>query len=336
MATDTKKYLEYLDKEMTIMGILSAVAIAAPAGILNALLGEDKSGFKERIWGAGPFFIILGSVFCILAALCFYKQRSLLAWYYGQMCLLESLDDNTSIPEQLRKYMRDVDSWEEWLPYSWGFDALTAGFVEFVSATFFVLASANSRLSLAAMVIGRSFPILVLAFAILQHYVYKRYTFSDALWSDFWSKFLQKEKTKLPHENVYTRLKPSSISGVGVFAICNIPTGTYVFEPDDEELVSIRDSEVDALSPVVRQLYTDFCVRKGSQYQCPSTFNDLTPSWYLNHSESPNVAADPSLKFYAIRDIQAGEELVADYRTYSDNDPISGSSKDRIEAEHEL
>ena len=52
MATDAKTYLEYLDKEMTIMGILSAVAIAAPAGILNALLG-DKNAFKDQLWGAG-------------------------------------------------------------------------------------------------------------------------------------------------------------------------------------------------------------------------------------------------------------------------------------------
>jgi len=46
MAIDTKKYLEYLDKEMTIMGILSAIAIATPAGVLNALLGY-KSTFKD-------------------------------------------------------------------------------------------------------------------------------------------------------------------------------------------------------------------------------------------------------------------------------------------------
>ena len=35
---------------------------------------------------------------------------------------------------------------------------------------------------------------------------------------------------KLPHEGVYTRIKPSNIHGVGVFAISDIPKGTYVFE----------------------------------------------------------------------------------------------------------
>jgi hypothetical protein len=45
MPTKTKKYLEYLDKEMTIMGILSAVAIAAPAGIWLVC----KRDFRSRL-----------------------------------------------------------------------------------------------------------------------------------------------------------------------------------------------------------------------------------------------------------------------------------------------
>lgn len=125
----------------------------------------------------------------------------------------------------------------------------------------------------------------------------------------------------LPHEGVYTRLRPSPLAGVGVFAIKDIPKGTYIFEPDDEELLSVRKDIVDRLDSELRRLYEDFCVLNGDTYQCPSTFNKLTPSWYLNSSEQPNVAADDSLKFYAIRDIKAGEELTADYSTYSDNPP---------------
>lgn len=125
---------------------------------------------------------------------------------------------------------------------------------------------------------------------------------------------------KQPHDGVYTRLKPSPIHGVGVFAIRDIPKDTYVFEPDEDELVSVQADETKALPLDVRRLYEDFCVLKGNTYQCPSSFNKLTPAWYLNTSKSPNVAADSSLKFYAIRDIQAGEELTADYDTYSDNE----------------
>ena len=44
----------------------------------------------------------------------------------------------------------------------------------------------------------------------------------------------------------------------------------------------------------------------------------LTTSWYLNHSDEPNVAADEHYLFYALRDIKAEEELTVDYHTYSD------------------
>ncbi len=43
----------------------------------------------------------------------------------------------------------------------------------------------------------------------------------------------------LPHEGVYTRLKPSGIhsGGIGVFAITDIKKDTNLFEPDNEEMV---------------------------------------------------------------------------------------------------
>ena len=86
---DTKPYLEYLDKEMTIMGILSAVFLAAPAGILGAIASKDRQ-VTIAFWNAGKLFIVAGSVFCIAAAFYFYKERSSLAWHYGQTCLNEA------------------------------------------------------------------------------------------------------------------------------------------------------------------------------------------------------------------------------------------------------
>jgi hypothetical protein len=128
---------------------------------------------------------------------------------------------------------------------------------------------------------------------------------------------------RFPHDGVYARLKCSEISGVGVVAIRDIPKGTYIFEPDDEKLVSIKVTDLamekGKAGDAIRKLYEDFCVLRGEVYMCPINFNKLTPSWFLNHSETPNVAADLSLRFYAIDKIEAGEELTADYRTYSDN-----------------
>jgi hypothetical protein len=110
---------------------------------------------------------------------------------------------------------------------------------------------------------------------------------------------------------------------VGAFAIVDIPRGTYVFEPDDNPTFKIAADEIEALPQSVLRLYKDFCVLKDGEYECPTSFNQLTPSWYLNHSGAPNIAADSALKFYAIRDIKAGEELTADYGSYSENESDS-------------
>jgi hypothetical protein len=106
---DAKQYLEYLDKEMTIMGILSAVAVAAPAGILSAVLANHND-VKTALWNTGQIFILAGSVLCIIAAFCFYKERSLLAWFYGQICLTEALTNKKSISARLGEWLREADS----------------------------------------------------------------------------------------------------------------------------------------------------------------------------------------------------------------------------------
>jgi hypothetical protein len=40
---DVKSYLEYLDKEMTIMGILSTFCVAAAFLVIDRVCGADKS-----------------------------------------------------------------------------------------------------------------------------------------------------------------------------------------------------------------------------------------------------------------------------------------------------
>jgi SET domain-containing protein len=122
----------------------------------------------------------------------------------------------------------------------------------------------------------------------------------------------------LPHEGVYVRLKPSAVHGVGVFAIRDILKGTYVFRQDDQRIIWIAKQDIKQIPKAVRELYEDFCIIKGGRYGCPKSFDTLTPAWYLNHSENPNVAADSNTRFYALRNIRKGEELTVDYRAYSE------------------
>ncbi len=124
---------------------------------------------------------------------------------------------------------------------------------------------------------------------------------------------------KLPHDNVYTRLAPSKISGVGVFAIKDIPADTNLFGDDDMKMIALKKAELGELDPETAKLYEDFCVIRGDKYICPQNFNDITVGWFINHSSAnPNVRCDKNLVFHSNRDIKEGEELTVDYSTYSE------------------
>ena len=122
-----------------------------------------------------------------------------------------------------------------------------------------------------------------------------------------------------PHLNLYTRIKASS-KGVGLFAIRSIPKDTKLFVGDVSDTIRILVSEVDKIADAeVRQMYVDFCPVVGDYFVAPSDFNQMAMSWYLNHSEEPNVTVVPELQFVTSRFVPAGEELTANYTTYSDH-----------------
>ncbi len=124
---------------------------------------------------------------------------------------------------------------------------------------------------------------------------------------------------RLPHEGVYTRLGRSKLHGVGVFAIRRIPKGTNPFETDDSKSMWVKQDRIQNLPPQVRELYGDFGVLRDGRWCVPTNFNKLTPGWYLNCSkDNPNMACDDALEFYALRDIEEGEELTVDYGTFSE------------------
>jgi hypothetical protein len=124
----------------------------------------------------------------------------------------------------------------------------------------------------------------------------------------------------LPHQRAFVRLRPSKVhaGGVGVFAIRPIPQGTNVFSGEPEDIVWTPVTSIPKSRPL-RKLYDDFGVLRDGWYATPRTFNSLSPAWYLNDSRRPNVKCDENLDFFAIDDIRAGDELTADYRTYSDH-----------------
>ena len=122
-----------------------------------------------------------------------------------------------------------------------------------------------------------------------------------------------------PHKGVYVRLKPSRLhdAGIGVFAVRRIPKNTKVFAGENEEIFWRGEASLPRKGEL-RRLYDDFAIIKGKSYGCPTSFNRLTPAWYLNESKEPNVRCDENYDFYSLREIKADEELTVDYATFSD------------------
>lgn len=128
-------------------------------------------------------------------------------------------------------------------------------------------------------------------------------------------------KLRLPHSGVYTRIGCSKISGVGVFAIMRIPKGTNIFQYDNSETVDININEIANIDDGLKKLYDDFSIISNGNYTCPKNFNNLTVAWYLNDSDEShpaNVSCDDQYNFWAIRDIEKGEELLVDSSKYSE------------------
>ena len=81
--------------------------------------------------------------------------------------------------------------------------------------------------------------------------------------------------------------------------------------------------KVERVSRELRKLYRDFSIitNRGRLYRSPNNFNLMTISWYLNEprpGEQSNVRCGKNDLFYAVRDIEPGEELTVGYKTYNE------------------
>lgn len=127
----------------------------------------------------------------------------------------------------------------------------------------------------------------------------------------------QLEDESLPNSTITTEysfmLKPSEIDvgGVGVFAIHDIAKGTHLrlFPPDEEP--RLIDPEVNKHFFVRR-----FGVPTGNKVYCSRDFGRMSIGWYLNHSSNLNAYFKDDDEYYALRDIQSGEEITIDYERF--------------------
>jgi hypothetical protein len=111
-------------------------------------------------------------------------------------------------------------------------------------------------------------------------------------------------------------LKPSPVHGIGVFTTGLIASGAHLrlWQHDDWRFITFAEAQNDADVWAMRDIY---CVTDGTGYHCPLDFHRMSIGWYMNHSDRPNVWSSKELNFeyYAVRDLQPGEEIFCDYRT---------------------
>ena len=111
-------------------------------------------------------------------------------------------------------------------------------------------------------------------------------------------------------------LRPSLIAdGVGVFVTHGVKKGTLLsLFPDMGTRVMTYESYL-KLSCRSQKFLDVFGVSMENGFSYPSSFSQMSIGWYLNHSFEPNAHHDEQYNYYALRDIEGGEEVVINYQS---------------------
>lgn len=112
---------------------------------------------------------------------------------------------------------------------------------------------------------------------------------------------------------VRTRLGPSTIHGIGLFLAEFVPKGTVVWRFTPGLDIEIPEETLLTMGEPAREEIEKYAYRltKTGPYILLAD-----NARFLNHSNEPNLAASSVAMDVAIRDINAGEELTVDYRTF--------------------
>jgi hypothetical protein len=182
-------YLDYMDKEMNIMGILSTFCVAVVALVLDKVLGGKTSEptFLTDVWKYGRPCVMAASALMLAGAYFFYRQRSKLAFYYGQICLCLS----RSPPKNAQQFLTDADSWDTWWFYQTAFWLTGLAFLNYFAAICLACSDSISMsifrehyLFTILMPIGVVFPT-----ALFRRVVFHCYKYEDHPFQKFFSGF---------------------------------------------------------------------------------------------------------------------------------------------------
>ena len=178
--TQIAAYVGYLDKEMTIMGVLTGFCVVGGGLVLDRTLGASEAGVLGKLWMNESPSILLLAACLFVAGLLFYRQRSLLAFYYGQLLLTETR--LSYVGGRGLQLLEDADAWDTWCSYDAAF------WFVFAAAAYAVIAIVSGAtqppFKPGIWILGVPGTIAILA-AALVWYVQTVFAHNDEPWADW-------------------------------------------------------------------------------------------------------------------------------------------------------
>lgn len=115
---------------------------------------------------------------------------------------------------------------------------------------------------------------------------------------------------------VKTYVAPSSVHGLGLFAAEIINSGELIWNHDFffDKVFDKLDEDHLSKYPLMKEFFNHFCWRHpvSKLLHC-----SLDNERFCNHSRTPNTSQfDKVYEMHAARDIEQGEEITCDYRTF--------------------
>lgn len=122
------------------------------------------------------------------------------------------------------------------------------------------------------------------------------------------------------YNDIYCKLAPSDIEGVGVFAIRDIPANIAIFR-SVSKFTTVNKKFLHRINPNVAQLYKNFFVVDEECVWVPECgLGMIDISFYLNHSTDPNTTWDCENGLFISKvAISEGTELTINYKVFGTN-----------------
>lgn len=131
------RYLDHLDKQMTMEGVITAFCVGTAAALFDRVLAADVShggDVMKQLQGPAHAYMIGAAIALICAAAFFFLQREDLVWLHGEISMtvtreargLSPFTDTWTVEEALNY----GDSWSLWNRHKQGLVLLAAAAAE--------------------------------------------------------------------------------------------------------------------------------------------------------------------------------------------------------------